>query len=366
MLRSVHRVLQQHGYEVVPADGGEAAHELFKSETFNVVLSDISMPGWDGIRLLRSLREVDHDVPVVLITGEPAVKTAVQALEYGAFRYLTKPLDMHRLQEVVDKAAAAHRMTLMKREAAELLGHGPQHKLKLLEDRFNSVLESLWMAYQPIVKANSGNIFGFEALLRSNEHSMLDPSDVLDAAEKLRQLDALGRTIRDRAALGMDQAPEDTALFVNLHTTDLLDPMLTSADAPLSKLAHRVVLEITERSSLQHIRDVRGRIALLREMGFRIAVDDLGAGYAGLSSFALLEPDIVKLDMSLVREVHSSQTRQKLIRSMTDLCKDMGMLVVAEGVESKEEKDALVELGCDLLQGFMFAKPAKAFPKVDW
>jgi EAL domain-containing protein (putative c-di-GMP-specific phosphodiesterase class I) len=126
------------------------------------------------------------------------------------------------------------------------------------------------------------------------------------------------------------------------------------------------VLEITERSSLDEVKDARVRVAALREMGFRIAVDDMGAGYAGLTSFALLEPEIVKLDMSLVRDVHRNVTKQKVIRSMSSLSKDMGMLVVAEGVETADERDALIELGCDLLQGYFFARPGKGFPPVSW
>jgi EAL domain-containing protein (putative c-di-GMP-specific phosphodiesterase class I) len=114
------------------------------------------------------------------------------------------------------------------------------------------------------------------------------------------------------------------------------------------------------------VKDLRARIATLREMGFRIAVDDLGAGYAGLTSFALLEPEIVKLDMSLVRDVHLNSTKQKLVRSMTALARDMGMMVVGEGVETMEERQALEALGCDLLQGYLFAKPSKPFPTVTW
>ncbi len=98
----------------------------------------------------------------------------------------------------------------------------------------------------------------------------------------------------------------------------------------------------------------------LRELGFRIAVDDLGAGYAGLSSFALLEPDIVKLDMTLVRDVDRSSVKQKLVASMASLCRDMGLLTVAEGVETQAERDTLIHLGCDLLQGFYFARPTAA------
>jgi EAL domain-containing protein (putative c-di-GMP-specific phosphodiesterase class I) len=226
-------------------------------------------------------------------------------------------------------------------------------------------MAGLWIAYHPIVKAGAREVFGHEALLRSNEPSLPHPGAVLDAAERLDRLNALGRSIRSKAATPYLEDAKGR-LFVNLHVTDLADPSLTDSEAPLTKVADRVVLEITERSSLDEVKDARNRVAELREMGFQIAVDDMGAGYAGLTSFALLEPDYVKLDMSLIRDVHLSATKQKVIRSMTDLCKDMGMKVVAEGIETRDELEALLEIGCDLFQGFLFAKPGPAFPQVSW
>jgi EAL domain-containing protein (putative c-di-GMP-specific phosphodiesterase class I) len=367
LLRSVDRMLTDRGYFVVCERSGQAALEKFRAREFDVIVTDIAMPEMDGIQLLRQLREHDAEVPVVLITGEPAVSTAVKALEYGAFHYLTKPIPFGNLEEVVDKAACLRRMARMKRQAAELIERAvPSYSGARLEQSFNRVLESLWMAYHPILHAADGQVYGYEALLRSKEASLPHPGAVLDAAERLNLLDVLGRTIRERSASAMRAAPEGTVLFVNLHTMDLLDPMLMSADTPFSKIARNVVLEITERASLDQVKDVRARVAALREMGFRIAVDDLGAGYAGLTSFALLEPEIVKLDMTLVRDVHLNSTKQKLVRSMTQLAHDMGMLVVGEGVETAEERDALVHLSCDLLQGFLFARPTAVFPTVNW
>ena len=365
LVRGIRRRLSMRGYNVVCAEDGSDALGQFKAHEFDVIVTDIAMPNMDGIQLLRHLREHDSEVPVVLITGEPAVSTAVKALEYGAFHYLTKPVPFSDLEEVVDKAACLRRMARMKRQAAELVERTiPRDSRIPLENSFYKALESLWMAYQPIVEAKTGRIYGYEALVRSSEPSLPHPGALLDAAERLNMLDVLGQTIRQRSAVPMRKAPKDTVLFVNLHTTDLLDPMLLSREAALSRIAHRVVLEITERASLEKVKDVRARIAALREMGFRIAVDDLGAGYAGLTSFALLEPEIVKLDMTLVRDVHQSATKRKLIRSMAELCKDMGMLVVAEGVETLAERDTLVELGCDLLQGYFFAKPGRPFPQI--
>jgi EAL domain-containing protein (putative c-di-GMP-specific phosphodiesterase class I) len=148
-----------------------------------------------------------------------------------------------------------------------------------------------------------------------------------------------------------------------VHTRDLLDEDLYRVDAPLTKIADRVVLEITERAAIDDVADVHAHVTNLRRLGFRIAIDDLGAGYAGLSSFAALEPEIVKLDMSLVRNVHESPIRQRLIGSMTSLCIDMGMQVIAEGIESAAECDTVRQSGCNLLQGYLFARPGRQLPE---
>jgi EAL domain-containing protein (putative c-di-GMP-specific phosphodiesterase class I) len=123
-----------------------------------------------------------------------------------------------------------------------------------------------------------------------------------------------------------------------------------------------VVIEVTERHSLDSVRGLSARTAKLRELGFRLAVDDLGAGYAGLSSFSILEPEFVKLDMSLIRGIDSSKRKQSVIRSMVALCeRDLGMRIICEGVETAAERDTLALLGADLVQGYLFARPSKDF-----
>jgi EAL domain-containing protein (putative c-di-GMP-specific phosphodiesterase class I) len=91
-------------------------------------------------------------------------------------------------------------------------------------------------------------------------------------------------------------------------------------------------------------------------------VDDLGAGYAGLTSFAQLEPEVVKVDMSLIRGLDRSPTKQKLVHSIVGLCRGLGIQMIAEGIETIEERDTLVGLGGDLCQGYLFARPGRAFP----
>ena len=365
--RSLGRELRAAGYYVDIVASGRQAVDYVDQHGYDVVLSDIMMPEMDGIQLLREVRNHDLQVPVVLLTGAPRVQTAVQALEYGAFHYLTKPTRMAELEATLDKAARMRRMAKLELQAARLLGHDSTLGMDRagLEASFQRCMTNLWMAYHPIVDPRKKLVYGHEALLRSSEPSLPHPGAVLDAAERLGRLDELGRTIRSRAAVPYAQVSEGK-LFVNLHVRDLLDPTLTLRESPLTQIAQRVVLEITERTSLDEVRDVRHRIAQLRELGFEIAVDDMGAGYAGLTSFALLEPDYVKLDMSLIRDVDQSATKQKIIRSMTDLSRDMGMKVVAEGIETPEELATLLDIGCDLFQGFLFARPSRSFPEVDW
>jgi EAL domain-containing protein (putative c-di-GMP-specific phosphodiesterase class I) len=360
-LRATSRVLRTLGYDVDTVESGDAAANAIQKHSYDAILSDISMPGMDGIQLLRFVHERDEDVPVILITGAPAVETAVQALEHGAYKYLVKPVSNDRLEQVVHKAVQMRQMALIRREAVKLVGAGPDAELRAA---FDGVMETLWVAFQPIVD-KEGKLFGHEALLRSREPRLPHPGAVLDAAEKLGTLDELGRRVRLRAAEATRERVAAGVLFVNLHPRDLEDEDLVAAGA-LAGMADRVVLEITERASVESIGDLRQRIARLRDTGYRIAVDDLGAGYAGLTSFALLEPEIVKVDMSLVRDVDKQPVKQRLVSSITSLCREMAIKVVGEGVETASERDTLLQLGVDLFQGYFIAKPAEPFPSFRW
>lgn len=367
LLRATARHLSKAGYEVTPCSCGADAVDALVLAPYDVIVSDISMQMMDGIELLRAVREHDRDLPVVLMTGAPTVATAAQAVEHGAFKYLVKPVPIDDLLAAIHRAVQTYRLAGTQREALRLLGTsaGEDSGRLGLEASFQRALGSLWMAFQPIVGAPDGALFGYEALMRSDEPSLPHPGAVLDAAERLDALNRLGRTIRNFAATPC--VPEGSwLLFVNLHPCDISDESLLDPRTPLAAMAHRVVLEITERASLDRIPDLRARVATLRQMGYRIAIDDLGAGYSGLASFIQLEPEYVKFDMSMVRDVHLSTVKQKLIRSMTTMCHDMGLRVIAEGVECAEERDALLALGCNLFQGYHFARPGKPFVLPQW
>jgi EAL domain-containing protein (putative c-di-GMP-specific phosphodiesterase class I) len=368
VLRAYSVTLQRAGHAVEKAGDGEEALERLRSDAFDVIVSDISMPRMSGLEFLGAVRERDLDVPVVLMTGGPDLQTAVRAVEYGALRYFTKPVEAADLLEAVRRAAALHGMAKLKRQALELVGTDSKWlgDRATLEVHFANALRSLWLAYQPIVSWRERRVFGYEALVRSAEPALARPDDLLQAAERLHRLSDLGRAIRAQAAAAVASAPAGATLFVNLHAADLEDEELHDLTSPLSRVAGRVVLEITERASLDGLKDAKRHVTSLRQMGYRIAVDDLGAGYAGLSSFALLEPEVAKLDMSIVRNVDTDTKKQSIVRSMAKLCGELGVLAITEGVETPAERSTLSELGCDLLQGYLFARPGRTFPSPQW
>jgi EAL domain-containing protein (putative c-di-GMP-specific phosphodiesterase class I) len=346
------------------ASGFEALDQLQRGRRFDAIVSDLVMPGLDGMGLLKRIRQLDLDVPVIIVTGNPTLESAILTMEYGGFRYLQKPVENAQLVRVVTEAAAHHRLLLLKRKALEICEAGGAllEDHDELDDKFSEAIEKLWIAYQPIVRWPDQEVYGYEALVRSTDEDLPTPGLLFDAADRLGRVQELGARIRSAVAKTIIDAPSDALIFANVHALDLTHEGLYAAEAPLSPHAARIVLEVTERASLQRIGDLSERIARLRQLGFKIAVDDLGAGYAGLSTFAQLEPDIVKLDMSLVRGIDASSSKVSLVRSMVQVCtRELHMAVVCEGVETPGERDALARLGADLLQGYLFARPEAGF-----
>ena len=367
MVRSVlKRLLERADFLVDTAASGDEATRRFQATAYDAIVSDVDMPDVTGIDLLRAVREHDLDLPVILVTGAPDIHSAMQAVEYGALRYMPKPVDNAQLVEVVSYAVNIHRFARLKRRVLETLGHdaGGAADIAGLEARFERALDTLWMAFQPIVSWKGKQVFAYEALMRCDEDSFPHPGAILEAAERLGRVQDLGRTIRQRVAEAIPLIPGDAQVFVNLHPLDLADDQLGTDDEGLTAYADRVVLEVTERATLDGVTLLDERLGRLRARGFRIAVDDLGAGYAGLNSFVRLRPEIVKLDMALIRNIDTDAKLRSIVGSILDMCTSLEVRAVVEGVETPGETQALARLGADLMQGYAFARPQREFVEV--
>ncbi|MBL9022817.1 MAG: EAL domain-containing response regulator [Myxococcales bacterium] len=368
VLRSLARTLQSTGVHVVTVNDPEKALKMIATEDVDCVLCDIRMPKMSGLTFAKHTRAQKPDVPIVLMTGDPGLDSALAAIELGILEYLPKPIDPPKLRETVQHAITLRKFARVREEAANVIRsdfppNSTDDELRLAFDR---AMATMFVAFQPIVDAQHKTTFGFEALLRTREPALPTPPAVVDAAIRLGRAQDLARRVRTKAVEDLRSAPADVLLFLNVLPRDLDDPLLYDPHSPLADMAPRIVLELTERSDLAEVKDSLGRVGRLRQMGYRIAVDDLGAGYAGLSSFAALEPEFTKFDMSLIRGIDTSPVKRRIVGSMVTLCRDLGCRVVAEGVETAAERAVLDELGCDLMQGYLFAKPASPFPDVRW
>jgi EAL domain-containing protein (putative c-di-GMP-specific phosphodiesterase class I) len=216
-------------------------------------------------------------------------------------------------------------------------------------------------AYQPIVDPRTRTIMAYEALCRAKHPVFRNPQVLFDAAVQSGCLWKLGKVTREIAAQGLSMIPEDVKLFLNLHPGEVDDPDLIHF-AENSNIAHRIVFEITERASIPDYNRFKEMTSVLGERGFQFAVDDLGAGYAGLNAVALLSPEFIKIDMAMIRGIDMAPRRAKLIRRIVEFANDVGIKLIAEGIETPQEAEAIAKLGCHLSQGYFFGRPHTQVP----
>ena len=240
--------------------------------------------------------------------------------------------------------------TPLERAAAACLGCGDAESLDF---RFS-------YAYQPIVDLADRTVFGHEALVRGPggepAHTVLDR---INDANRYR----FDQACRVKAIKGAAQLGITERLSINFMPNAIYKPEVcirTTIEAarttgfPIA----RIVFEATEGDA---VADGKWLAEILREYkrtGFLTAIDDFGAGYAGLNLLADFQPDIVKLDMALVRGVDSSRSRQAIARGIVRMCGELGVRVLAEGIETAAERDSFLSEGVTLMQGYLFARPA--------
>ena len=225
--------------------------------------------------------------------------------------------------------------------------------------------------YQPIVDMEIGAIMGYEALTRGPANTRLEVPEALfscsDSAQLSEELDGLCRTQAVRNARGVGSSVK---LFVNAlpealrspgFTRDRLEVLLAEIDLEPRNL----VLEITERCAIDDLEAFCVELSAIRRQGFLVAIDDVGTGYSSLHSITEIQPEFLKIDISLIKNVHQSLIKQHLVQSLLQVGARIGAQVIAEGIESEEECRTLRALGVRYGQGYYFARPAPPFPALE-
>lgn len=348
--RSLARSLSQSGFTVEHVCSGVEAAELLMRESFDAVLSDICLPEISGVDLLRMIRAYDVDVPVILMTGNPSVETALEAMELGAVKYLKKPLSSSGVMAAVQGAISSPSVI---QKAVR-----PEDDLA---ERFDKALHEMWIAFQPIADIRDRSVLGYEAFVRSREPGLSTPGELFAAAESLGRVAEVGIRARALAAHAFGSLPDKRALlFLNVNATDLDDRSLYSDTGVLAPLAGRIVLEIGDCAAIGTIEELRKRVSVLRLYGYQVALANVGSGFPGLDGLVEIEPDMAKVAMGIVRNIDESRSRQEVVRSVERLAERLDIRLIAEGIENERELSTIRRLGCRFVQGYHIGPPSGA------
>jgi EAL domain-containing protein (putative c-di-GMP-specific phosphodiesterase class I) len=220
----------------------------------------------------------------------------------------------------------------------------------------------VYCAFQPIVDLRTQRTFAYESLARTNAPEFDGPMSLFAAAVSEGVTGELGRLLRKLSLEGCPGHP----LFLNIHPAELNEKWVVQPDDPIFQHSEDVYLEITEAVPLSHFRLCKDMLNEVRGRGVHLVVDDLGAGYSNLKYIADLAPRVVKLDRGLIAGLRRESRLFKLVSAIVRLCSELDSRVVAEGIETEEELDAVIAAGARYAQGYLLARPAFPPPGPIW
>jgi EAL domain-containing protein (putative c-di-GMP-specific phosphodiesterase class I)/AmiR/NasT family two-component response regulator len=357
-LRNVHAI----------SDSNEALAYITDNDP-ELVLLDLHMPGVDGYELLTALRERAGGsyLPVLVLTADTTHQAINRALDLGARDFVTKPFDLDevtlRVRNLLETkelhTTLRHHNISLRRQIGdfERAAESEHEARQAVLERVSAVLESrdIRMVFQPIVQMPGDRVVGCEALARFTHTPQQGPDRWFADAERVglgTQLEVLAIAT---ALSRLGELPSDMFMAVNVSPPTALarelHELLDHVDG------ERVVLELTEHVPVEDYEAVGAGLAELRRRGIRLASDDTGAGYAGFRHLLGLSPDIIKLDISLSRDIDQDPVRRALAGALVAFANDVHAHVIAEGVENDREQKTLEGLNVPWLQGFHLGRP---------
>jgi EAL domain-containing protein (putative c-di-GMP-specific phosphodiesterase class I)/CheY-like chemotaxis protein len=349
----------------VAADATEAV-ELASLHATDVALIDVRMPGGGGPAAVQGIARVSPATKVIALSAQSDRGTVIEMLQAGVVGYLLKGGSVEEIAESIKRAAAGEgtlSVELTTNVIEELVGLLDEQKRvetrrDLLRRRMTEVLvdeSSFSMVFQPIVSLDDDAVVGAEALARFAHRPLRGPQLWFAEAEGVGLREKLELAAARKAIAALPELPPDIYLAVNVSPSTVSSSRFRALVSPAEGV--RLVIEITEYAAVEDYGHLGARIAELRELGVRVAIDDTGAGFASLTHLLRLDPDVIKLDRSFVEAIDSDQSAQALASGIVAFGARSGAEVVAEGIEKGEQLAALVELGVQHGQGFHLAMP---------
>jgi EAL domain-containing protein (putative c-di-GMP-specific phosphodiesterase class I)/CheY-like chemotaxis protein len=349
------------------AGDASQAVELAEAHRPDVALVDVVMPNGGGTRAAEGIRAASPRTRILAFSAHGDRSSVMAMLRAGAVGYLVKGAPVAEVLDAVHRAWRGD--TVLSTDVAgqvvhELAGHlrREAREVSARRDRTGRIRRLLQaggptMVFQPIVRIGTGETVGFEALSRFPE---LTPDVWFTEASEVGLREDLELSALAAALVHLPELPAPTYLSVNVSPQTMLLPEF--ARGLLSVPPARVVLEVTEHAAVEDYGSLEQALRGHRARGMRVAVDDAGAGFASLRHILRLAPDLIKLDLSLTRDIHRDRSRRALATALISFASEIGAEIVAEGVEARDELEALAALEVGFAQGYYLGRPGPLPP----
>ncbi|MEA2421532.1 MAG: hypothetical protein QOF55_631, partial [Thermoleophilaceae bacterium] len=361
-------IQQEPGFDLVgkarDTTGAIRAAALYKPD---LALVDWQVPGAGGAVAAAEIARSSPATRVVALAASSGREAVLQMLRAGAASYVVKSVTAHNLVEILRLTAAGG--AALSPEVGpglieELVDHvarsgaGDERDAERLA-RVRSVIDegAFEIAYQPIIGLTDDRVIGVEALARFDTSPMRSPDVWFADAVAMGLGTELDMAAAQKALRIVPDLPAGVDLFLNVWPESIFSDRFASVMAGVE--AESVVVELTEHAPVQDYDRLTHAIGALRDSGFRVSVDDVGAGYSSLRHLLNVRPDVLKIDISLCRFIGSDRARQVLAGAVASLGRELGATVMAEGIETSAELQAVRDLGIDAAQGHYLGRPER-------
>ncbi len=348
-------IAEAHGFEVASVSNPSHVEEKLQSFQPGAIMMDLVMPGTDGVELLRQLGSTIKGCAIVLMSGHDS-RVLNSAKRLGSAHGLNivatqeKPIDVVALRTTLDSMTKV--TTIAEAKHTDVRNDAVQEK-------------DVAVFYQPIADFKTGTIKGMEALVRWNhpQHGIIAPDMFLDKLDEagMNAMTALVMNIAIRDVGQLQKQGFQVGVSLNTTYGNLMDLELPERLEELCRrngvAPDKINIEITEGEAMRDVRHIMDVLTRLRLRGFGLSIDDFGVGYSSLRELQRLPFNTMKMDKSFVLDMADNRSSQVIGQAIIELGHNLGMKVVAEGVETANVWNLLKERGCDLAQGYAISKP---------
>ena len=346
------------------AEDAQQAIELAGRQRPDAALLDVKMPG-GGPRAAREIRACSPGTAIIALSAHEDARSVQDMLAAGAYNFLVKGTSPQELVDAI-RSSVDGQVRLSSKAASHVVG---ELASRLAQEREVDERRSLWerqiqgvldsggpeCVLQPIVALDTEEPVGFEALARFEAEPIRSPGAWFAEAVSLGRALELEIAAVGAAISRIDELPPEAFMALNVSPASIVSPRLmeTIGRIPLN----RVVVELTEHAPISDYPMLRSVLADLRRKGARLAVDDVGAGHASLRHILQLEPDLIKLDVSLTRDIDTQRAQRSLASALVTFGREVEATLIAVGIETAAELEVIRELGIPWAQGFYLGKP---------